>query len=201
MTRDEIKAVLTEAGVTDESKIKIATDKVLNEHNAELTEAKKVDMSQYVPKSDFDTLNSKLTEAQEGLGKFKDYDSLVKFKADTEASQVREKKLGAIEGMLKSGNCNPKVVNLLARSVDLSRIEFDDKGKLKDADKLMETLKSDNPDLFTLVENKGATPANAPAENPSPSHYTAEQLNSMSEEQINSQWAGIKKSLKENAGR
>ena len=201
MTRDEIKAVLTEAGVTDESKIKSATDKVLNEHNAELTEAKKVDTSQYVPKSDFDTLNSKLSEAQAGLGKFKDYDSLVKFKADTEASQVKEKKLGAIEGILKSGNCNPKVVNLLARSVDLSRIEFDDKGKLKDADKLMETLKSDNPGLFTSVENKGAIPANAPTENPIPSHYTAEQLENMTTEQINSQWGGIKKSLKENTGR
>ena len=48
MTRDEIKAVLSEAGVTDDAKIKVAIDKVLNEHNAEITEAKKVDMSQYV---------------------------------------------------------------------------------------------------------------------------------------------------------
>ena len=201
MTRDEIKAVLSEAGVTDDAKIKVAIDKVLNEHNAEITEAKKVDMSQYVSKSDFDAVSSELSEAQAGLGKFKDYDSLVKFKADTEASQARDKKLGAIEGLLKSGNCNPKVINLLAKSVDLSKVEFDGKGNLKDGDKLMGTLKNENPDLFTSIQNKGAIPANAPTGNQAVTHFTAEQMKSMTPDQINQHWSEVKESLKENAGK
>lgn len=200
MTRDEIKAVLAEAGVTDEAKIKTAIDKVLNEHNAEITEAKKVDSNLYVPKADYESKVSELEIAKSGLDKFKDYDDLVKFKNDIGEKQAKEQKLTALENLLKSGNCNSKVINLLAKSVDLGSVEMDDKGNIKDADKLIGTLKSENPDLFTITENKGAIPANAPTGNNSSSFYSKDQINQMSVKDINAHWNEIKESLKNNTG-
>lgn len=200
MTREELKIILTEAGVADDAKQKAAIDKVLNEHNAEITEAKKVDTSLYVSKADFDKIkdeNSVLESTSKAtLDKFKDYDSLVAFKNDTIAAKANESKFNAIEGLLKTNHCNEAVIKLLAKGVDLSKVELDDKGGIVKGDELINGMKTENPSLFVNVVPKGADAAHTEGTPAEKTIYTAEQINKMTPSEINAHWDNIKASLK-----
>ena len=160
MTRDDIKAILTEAGVTDEAKAKVAIDKTLNQHNAEIAEAKKVDEGKFVAKEQYDALETKLAEATALNSSRKNYDELVKFKSDTLAKQASDKKADAVIALLKGKNANEKAVKLLAKEFDLSKVELDDKGNVKDGDALVKPVIDAYPDFFTKAKEGGPNPGN-----------------------------------------
>lgn len=148
-------------------------DAILDMHNAELTEAKEkaVDLTNYVEKSKYDELEEKLN----------DYDDLVKFKEETSKRELNVKKTNAIMSMLKDNNANQKAIKLLAKEFDLENIEFDENGKIKNADELIKGVKETYADFFTQEENGGASPKK-PIEN-EPQTITKETFKKMSLEE------------------
>jgi hypothetical protein len=156
MKRSDVLSLLN--GVANAKEI---CDSILDLHNAEMEEAKKnVDMSQYVKKEDFDKLTAENKELKDGSAKFKDYDELAKFKADTIATQEKAKKIEAVRSLLKSSRANEKVIPLLEKGIDIENVKLDKDGKIVDGDKLLSGLKTDYSDFFAKEEEKGASPAN-----------------------------------------
>jgi uncharacterized protein YggU (UPF0235/DUF167 family) len=142
MKRSDILSLLV--GM-DSEKAKDACDAILNLHNAEMEDAKtRVDYTGYVKKEDYDKIAAENKALKDGSEKYKDYDELAKFKADTLANQTNAKKISAIEALLRQNNANEKVIKLLAKSVDLSKVELDEKGEIKDSKSIIDSLKSDN---------------------------------------------------------
>lgn len=160
MKRSDILSLLV--GM-DSEKAKDACDAILNLHNAEMEDAKtRVDYTGYVKKEDYDKIAAENKALKDGSEKYKDYEELAKFKADTLANQTNAKKISAIEALLRQNNANEKVIKLLAKSVDLSKVELDEKGEIKDSKSIIDSLKSDNAELFTSSTTSGATPATPP---------------------------------------
>lgn len=76
-------------------------------------------------------------------------------KADIEAKETASKKSEAVKAMLKEIGVADKRIDAVLRVTDLDGIEFDDKGNVKDADKIKETWKTDWSDFIVKEEKKG----------------------------------------------
>lgn len=178
----------------DDAKQKEAIDKILNEHNAEVAEAKKPDLENYVPKKDFEDLKAQSELLKAGQDKFKDYDELAKYKADSIAKETREKKFNAVEALLKANSCNEKVLKLLGKTVDLEKVTLDDSGGIVKGEELINSMKADNPDLFSTTTVTGTAPAKAVI-SPEATDITLDKVKSMSKDEINAHWAEVSKAL------
>ena len=151
-------------------------DAILDMHNAELTEVKgkAVDLSNYVEKSKYDELETK-------LNKQKDYDDLVKFKEEALKKELNVKKNDAIISLLRDNKANEKAIKLLAKEFDLEHIELDDNGKVKNANDLIKGVKENYADFFTQEKDGGVNPKNP--NNNEPQSITKEAFKKMSLEE------------------
>lgn len=107
-----------------------------------------VDLTNYVKKEDYDQIKG-------------EYDT---FKTDIANKEtLASKKAAYINEVLKAENINDKRHESIVKLFDFSTLELDDKGKIKDLDKLKENAKSEWADFIVTTETKGtdiATPPN-----------------------------------------
>lgn len=120
--------------------------KQLNEANEKL--AKKGD-GETVSKKDFETLK-------------KEYDD---YKATVVEKETLTAKETAYRELLKAAGVSEKRHGTILKVTDLSKIEIDNDGKIKDADKRTEDIKAEWADFVENITIKGAQTATPPVNN------------------------------------
>ena len=83
------------------------------------------------------------------------------FKNQTEAEKTHAAKASAYRDMLEKAGIDPKRIKSIIKLTDLSDVELED-GKLKDADKLEETAKSEWADFIVKTRKEGSNPETPP---------------------------------------
>ena len=109
-----------------------------------------------------------------------DYDKLKKeyddYKADITAKNTRTEKENAFRELLKSVGVSEKRLNAIIKVSDVDGLELDKDGKIKDAEKHTETVKSEWADFIETTTTKGANTANPPANNGKGTGKTKEEI-------------------------
>ena len=85
------------------------------------------------------------------------------YKAEQDAKTTRESKQKAYTDLLKETGIADKWLGRAVKGVDFDSLELDKDGKIKDADKLKETIKSEWGDCIVSEGAKGADTATPPA--------------------------------------
>lgn len=166
LTRKMLKAM----GIEDEK-----IDQIIEAHG-ETVDALKEQRDQY--KADAEKLpdvQKKLdsaTEQIENAGKDSwkvKYDALKedfdKYKADQDAKENRTAKENAYRELLKSAGVSEKRIPAVLRVSDIDSMELGDDGKIKNAEKLTENVKTEWADFIPTTTETGANTATPPAGN------------------------------------
>lgn len=135
----------------------------------ELNEAKEAmangDKSPYKVK--YEAKVEELTELQR---QFDDY------KADVDAKAITAQKKEAYRQLLKNAGINEKRIDAVLRVSDIEALKLDADGKLKDADKLTEAIKSEWSDFIVEKTEQGANVSNPPQGNGGGEVLTREEI-------------------------
>ena len=163
-------------------------DEIINAH-IEVVDGLKEERDNF--KKDAENLadvEKELTKAKEKLAKNgegetvskEDYDKLKKeyddYKADITAKNTRAEKENAFRELLKSAGVSEKRLNAIIKVSDIDGLELDKDGKIKDAEKHTETIKSEWADFIETTTTKGAKTANPPANNGKGTGKTKEEI-------------------------
>ena len=163
-------------------------DEIINAH-IEVVDGLKEERDNF--KKDAEKLadvEKKLTKAEEKLAKNgegetvskEDYDKLKKeyddYKADITAKNTRTEKENAFRELLKSAGVSEKRLNAIIKVSDIDGLELDKDGKIKDAEKHAENVKSEWADFIETISTKGAITANPPANNGKGTAKTKEEI-------------------------
>ena len=87
------------------------------------------------------------------------------YKTEQTAKETRSAKERAYRELLKAAGITEKRIDSVIRVSDLDGVELDDKGAIKGADKLTESIKSEWADFITTTQTRGAQTSNPPANN------------------------------------
>ena len=116
-----------------------------------------------------DTYKAKAPKEGEETVSKEDYDKLKKeyddYKADITAKTTRTEKENAFRELLKSAGVSEKRLNAIIKVSDIDGLELDKDGKIKNADKHTETVKTEWADFIETTTTRGANTANPPAGN------------------------------------
>lgn len=88
-----------------------------------------------------------------------------KYKADVEAKAVKSAKESAYKQLLLDAGISDKRIASVLKVSDIDGVELDKDGKIKDADKITENVKSEWADFIINKREEGAKPATPPANN------------------------------------
>ena len=109
-----------------------------------------------------------------------DYDKLKKeyddYKADITAKNTRTEKENAFRELLKSVGVSEKRFNAIIKVSDIDGLELDKDGKIKDAEKHTENVKSEWADFIETTTTQGAKTAKPPANNGKGTGKTKEEI-------------------------
>lgn len=136
--------------------------------NEELTESVKT-LKADLEKAERERDDFKAKAPKEGVETVskEDYDNLKKeyddYKADIVAKETTATKKEAYTALLKEAGVSEKRIPAIIRLVDLDTVDLDKDGKIKDADKHTETVKTEWADFIETTTTKGANTANPPA--------------------------------------
>ena len=96
----------------------------------------------------------------------KDYDKLKAefdaYKKDIENKEVRAKKEGAYKDILKDAGIPERHFAKILKYSDVDGVEFEEDGKIKGADKILESIKEEWSDHIESTQKKGATTSKPP---------------------------------------
>ena len=121
----------------------------------EKAERERDDFKAKVPKDGVETVS------KEDYDKLKqEYDD---YKADISAKNTRTEKENAFRELLKSVGVSEKRLNAIIKVSDIDGLELDKDGKIKDAEKHSESVKSEWADFIETTTMRGANTANPPA--------------------------------------
>ena len=163
-------------------------DEIINAH-IEVVDGLKEERDNF--KKDAEKLadvEKELTKAKEKIAKNgdgetvakEDYDKLKKeyddYKADITAKNTRTEKENAFRELLKSVGVSEKRFNAIIKVSDIDGLELDKDGKIKDAEKHTENVKSEWADFIETTTTKGANTANPPANNGKGTGKTKEEI-------------------------
>ena len=163
-------------------------DEIINAH-IEVVDGLKEERDNF--KKDAEKLadvEKELTKAKEKLAKNgegetvskEDYDKLKKeyddYKADITAKNTRTEKENAFRELLKSAGVSEKRFNAIIKVSDIDGLELDKDGKIKDAEKHTENVKTEWADFIETTTTKGANTANPPANNGKGTGKTKEEI-------------------------
>ncbi len=127
-----------------------------------------------------DTYKAKAPKEGEETVLKSEYDTLKKeyddYKADVDAKNTRTEKENAFRELLKSVGVSEKRLNAIIKVSDIDGLELDKDGKIKDADKHTESVKSEWADFIETDTTKGADTANPPANNGKGTTKTKEEI-------------------------
>lgn len=158
---------LSSIGIDDEK-----ADLIIEKHTEVITEIKD-DRDKYKAEAE------KLPDIQKQLDEYKQaaqnaskdtykvkYDALKEdfdnFKADIAKKETTAKKETAYRELLKSAGVSEKRIPAVLKVSDVDAIEFDDDGKIKGADDLTKTIKSEWADFIEVRKTEGAATATPP---------------------------------------
>ena len=85
------------------------------------------------------------------------------YKADVSAKELESKKSNAYKELLKESGVSGKRIDSVLRVTDLSKIELDNDGKIKDPDGLKKNIKEEWSDFIVTEQKQGANVSNPPA--------------------------------------
>lgn len=130
-----------------------------NRYNAKLTEIDKL-------KEQVQNAEDNVTTAEKWKKKFEEESKkFSEYKAEQDAKATESAKKKAYNDLLKEVGVADKWLTRASRGVSFAEIELDDSGKIKDADKLKETIKTEWGDCIVTEETKGAETATPPGNN------------------------------------
>lgn len=78
------------------------------------------------------------------------------YKSGVDAEKTTAKKTGAYRKLLKDAGVSEKRLDAVMRVTDLKDVELDEDGKLKDAKKLTDAIKTEWADFITTRQDQGA---------------------------------------------
>ena len=149
-------------------------DEIINAH-IEVVDGLKEERDNF--KKDAEKLadvEKELTKAKEKIAKNgdgetvskEDYDRLKKeyndYKADITAKTTRTEKENAFRELLKSAGVSEKRLNAIIKVSDIDGLELDKDGKIKNAEKHTETIKSEWAEFIETTTTRGANTATPP---------------------------------------
>ena len=109
-----------------------------------------------------------------------EYDALKteydKYKGEITAEKERNAKETAYRELLKAAGVSEKRISAIVKVTDIDGIELDKDGKIKDADKRTESVKTEWADFIETTTTKGANTANPPANNGKGNGKTKEEI-------------------------
>lgn len=195
LTRRSLKAMGNEDEKIDES---IAA-------NAETVDALKEQRDNYKAQADELTkVQQKLDEANEtikanGSDAWKvKYDAIKEeyenYKSDISAKETARAKQAAYREVLKAAGVSEKRIDSIIRVSDIDSVELDESGKIKEAEKLTESIKNEWADFIVSTNTQGANTATPPTT--SKKSFSREDIDKMTPDEINKNWETIKNSLK-----
>ena len=85
------------------------------------------------------------------------------YKANVSAKELESKKYNAYKELLKESGVSEKRIDSVLRVTDLSKIELDNDGKIKDPDGLKKNIKEEWSDFIVTESKQGANVSNPPA--------------------------------------
>ncbi len=195
LTRRSLKAM----GIEDEK-----IDEIISAH-AETVDALKEQRDNYKAQADELTkVQQKLDEANETLKangsdawKVK-YDAIKEeydnYKSDISAKETARAKQAAYREVLKAAGVSDKRIDSIIKVSDIDSVELDESGKIKEAEKLTESIKNEWADFIVSTNTKGADTATPPTT--SKKSFSREDIDKMTPDEINKNWETIKNSLK-----
>ena len=195
LTRRSLKAM----GIEDEK-----IDEIIAAH-AETVDALKEQRDNYKAQADeLAEVQQKLDEANEtikanGSDAWKvKYDAIKEeyenYKSDISAKETTRAKQAAYREVLKAAGVSDKRIDSIIRVSDIDSIELDESGKIKEAEKLTESIKNEWADFIVSTNTQGANTATPPTN--SKKSFSREDIAKMSPDEINKNWETIKNSLK-----
>ena len=84
------------------------------------------------------------------------------YKSDQTAKETKRAKETAYKNALKDAGVSDKHIKLILKATNLDDISLDKEGKLKDADKVAENIKTEYADYITQQQQQGANTKNPP---------------------------------------
>lgn len=123
-----------------------------------------------------------------------DFDS---YKTSISAKETTRAKQAAYREALKAAGVSDKRIDSIIKVSDVDSVELDESGKIKEADKLTESIKTEWADFIVSTNTQGANTATPPTT--SKKSFSREDIDKMSSAEINENWETIKNSLKEKA--
>ena len=93
----------------------------------------------------------------------KEHRAFEEYKADVSGKELTGKKKAALDALLKeSGVQRDSFRSILLKGWDLSKVELDDSGKIKDAETITNTVKTDYADFVATTTTSGTPPITPP---------------------------------------
>lgn len=139
--------------------------------------------------------NAKLEDAKEVSDKYKALqDEYNTYKNDVNEKAKNALKEKAYRALLAEAGISDKRFDSIIRVTDLSKVEVDNDGNVKDKQPLVDGIKSEWADFVTTQGTQGAKTATPPASDTT-KVFTRDDIKKMSAEEINKNWDSIKTSL------
>lgn len=133
-------------------------------------------------------------ETNEYKSKFEELEKEYKdYKTTVETEKVNTGKRNALVGALKQTGFNDKIVKLLEKNFDLSKIELEGEN-IKGWEELVKPYKEEYSDFIAKDTTNGTTSSNPPKKVDGVM-FTREQIKQMTPAEINKNWDNISKSL------
>ena len=147
-------------------------------------------------KSEKQTAEDSATTAEKWKTKYQalkdDFDA---YKSDQTAKETRSAKESAYRELLKAAGITEKRIASILKVSDIDSVELDDKGAIKGADKLVDSIKTEWADFIPATTTQGAQTATPPVTT-NQKTYTAADIRKMTPAEINQNFDAIKASLK-----
>lgn len=190
LTRSFLKGM----GITDEQ-----VSAIIEAHSETVTALKDERDSFKETASKADALQKELDALKVSGGDWqkkyeKEHSDFEAYKADQTVEANKRAIKDAYKDLLKNAGVSEKRIDTVLKVADLSALELDENGVLKDSESLTESIKSEWSDFITVSRTEGAE-TKTPPENNTPRKYTLDDVSKMSREEINANWGEIQKSL------
>ena len=161
LTRKMLKAM----GIEEEK-----IDQIIEAHT-ETVDGFKDKLNDYKEKAEkYDTVKKELDEIKEGGDDWqkkyeKEHSDFEAYKTDVTAKETKRTKEHAVREFYKGVGVSEKRLDAVLKVTNLDDFELDKDGKIKDADKHTETVKTEWADFIETTTTQGASTATPPTNN------------------------------------
>lgn len=161
LTRKMLKAM----GIEEEK-----IDQIIEAHT-ETVDGFKDKLNDYKDKAEkYDSVKKELDDLKDGDNDWqkkyeKEHSDFEAYKTDITAKETKRTKEHAYRELLRGAGVSEKRLDAILKVTNLDSVELDKDGKIKDADKHTETVKTEWADFVETTSTQGADTATPPANN------------------------------------